>query len=361
MRHVPHRSRQDASSGSGPSGRQQVPRDPLPRHVARHRQDSARGGRPGAVFGIAKCDVYRIAPATLRQASYGTIKIGTYQSLKRLLAERPQDETLATNVLCGVLAGVVSSSIANPTDVLKIRMQAQGRVIRGSMMGNFISIYQQEGTRGLWKVQLRVRPGGGAGLQPGGRGPDADDESERSGFVPGNARLRAADVALGGSGGPLQGLLPQLAPPGPVEHHLLPHVRAAQEDQRLSERAEETKTASEATVSPVGGNPSLPWERGARVCVCVCVCARVCVGFLRPAAAKTAGDFCTYLNVIFELIQRLGFVAVRVRPGCFWHEALREASARRVTSSAFKLPDGECRTSRRAADNHRSRSVSRRE
>ncbi|XP_061654113.1 kidney mitochondrial carrier protein 1-like isoform X4 [Phyllopteryx taeniolatus] len=92
-----------------------------------------------------------IAPATLRQASYGTIKIGTYQSLKRLLAERPQDETLATNVLCGVLAGVVSSSIANPTDVLKIRMQAQGRVIRGSMMGNFISIYQQEGTRGLWK------------------------------------------------------------------------------------------------------------------------------------------------------------------------------------------------------------------
>ncbi|XP_061551022.1 kidney mitochondrial carrier protein 1-like isoform X2 [Phycodurus eques] len=92
-----------------------------------------------------------IAPATLRQASYGTIKIGTYQSLKRLLAERPQDETLATNALCGVLAGVVSSSIANPTDVLKIRMQAQGRVIRGSMMGNFISIYQQEGTRGLWK------------------------------------------------------------------------------------------------------------------------------------------------------------------------------------------------------------------
>ncbi|XP_061654114.1 kidney mitochondrial carrier protein 1-like isoform X5 [Phyllopteryx taeniolatus] len=137
-----------------------------------------------------------IAPATLRQASYGTIKIGTYQSLKRLLAERPQDETLATNVLCGVLAGVVSSSIANPTDVLKIRMQAQGRVIRGSMMGNFISIYQQEGTRGLWKVQLRVRPGGGAGLQPGGRGPDADDESERSGFVPGNARLRAAGPSV---------------------------------------------------------------------------------------------------------------------------------------------------------------------
>ncbi|XP_067833765.1 brain mitochondrial carrier protein 1, partial [Heptranchias perlo] len=60
-----------------------------------------------------------ISPALLRQASYGTIKIGTYQSLKRLIVSRPEDETLLVNVLCGILAGVVSSSIANPTDVLK--------------------------------------------------------------------------------------------------------------------------------------------------------------------------------------------------------------------------------------------------
>ncbi|XP_043356690.1 kidney mitochondrial carrier protein 1 isoform X1 [Dermochelys coriacea] len=113
-----------------------------------------------------------IAPAMLRQASYGTIKIGTYQSLKRMFVEQPEDETLVVNVLCGILSGVISSSIANPTDVLKnenklfiashciegvvevstqIRMQAQGSVIQGGMMGNFIQIYQKEGTRGLWK------------------------------------------------------------------------------------------------------------------------------------------------------------------------------------------------------------------
>ncbi|XP_025928013.1 kidney mitochondrial carrier protein 1 isoform X1 [Apteryx rowi] len=92
-----------------------------------------------------------IAPAMLRQASYGTIKIGTYQSLKRMIVERPEDETLMINVLCGVLSGVISSSIANPTDVLKIRMQAQGSMIQGGMMGNFIQIYQKEGTKGLWK------------------------------------------------------------------------------------------------------------------------------------------------------------------------------------------------------------------
>lgn len=35
---------------------------------------------------------YRIAPAMLRQASYGTIKIGTYQSLKRTFVEHPEGE-----------------------------------------------------------------------------------------------------------------------------------------------------------------------------------------------------------------------------------------------------------------------------
>ncbi|XP_009999146.1 PREDICTED: kidney mitochondrial carrier protein 1 [Chaetura pelagica] len=92
-----------------------------------------------------------IAPALLRQASYGTIKIGTYQSLKKMLVENPEDETLMINILCGVFSGVISSSIANPTDVLKIRMQAQGSMIQGGMMGNFMQIYKKEGTKGLWK------------------------------------------------------------------------------------------------------------------------------------------------------------------------------------------------------------------
>uniref|UniRef100_G1MSJ2 Uncharacterized protein n=1 Tax=Meleagris gallopavo TaxID=9103 RepID=G1MSJ2_MELGA len=87
----------------------------------------------------------------LRQASYGTIKIGIYQSLKRLFVERLEDETLLINVICGVVSGVISSALANPTDVLKIRMQAQGSLFQGGMIGSFIDIYQQEGTRGLWR------------------------------------------------------------------------------------------------------------------------------------------------------------------------------------------------------------------
>ncbi|XP_076606593.1 brain mitochondrial carrier protein 1 isoform X1 [Chaetodon auriga] len=109
-----------------------------------------------ALFRIGKEEGIRalysgISPALLRQASYGTIKIGTYNSLKRLFVSRPEDETMVINVFCGVVSGVLSSSLANPTDVLKIRMQAQGSLLQGSMMSNFINIYQTEGTRGLWR------------------------------------------------------------------------------------------------------------------------------------------------------------------------------------------------------------------
>lgn len=38
----------------------------------------------------------------------------------------------------------------------QIRMQAQGSLLQGSMMSNFINIYQTEGTRGLWRVSAFI-------------------------------------------------------------------------------------------------------------------------------------------------------------------------------------------------------------
>ncbi|XP_065176573.1 kidney mitochondrial carrier protein 1-like [Sycon ciliatum] len=92
-----------------------------------------------------------IAPALLRQASYGTIKIGIYHSLKSRIS--PGGESLFGNVLAGMVAGTCASCIANPTDVLKVRMQAQrgGCVNSKSLMASFGEIYHQEGLRGLWR------------------------------------------------------------------------------------------------------------------------------------------------------------------------------------------------------------------
>ncbi|CAF97241.1 unnamed protein product [Tetraodon nigroviridis] len=87
-----------------------------------------------ALFRIGKEEGIRalysgISPALLRQASYGTIKIGTYNTLKRLFVSRPEDETMVINVFCGVVSGVMSSCMANPTDVLKVSPTTSGDAI----------------------------------------------------------------------------------------------------------------------------------------------------------------------------------------------------------------------------------------
>ncbi|KAJ2944424.1 hypothetical protein O0L34_g3759 [Tuta absoluta] len=94
-----------------------------------------------------------IWPAVLRQATYGTIKFGTYYSMKRWLAARRPDggsiEHLPTNTFCAAFAGGLSSAIANPTDVLKVRMQTGSE--KRNLVRCFIDIYHLEGIRGLWR------------------------------------------------------------------------------------------------------------------------------------------------------------------------------------------------------------------
>lgn len=56
------------------------------------------------------------------------------------------------NVTCAALAGAFSSAIANPTDVLKVRMQVQGKGIKRIPLYNcFYEIYRTEGFRGLYR------------------------------------------------------------------------------------------------------------------------------------------------------------------------------------------------------------------
>lgn len=53
------------------------------------------------------------------------------------------------------LAGAISSAIATPTDVLKVRMQVHGRgTDKRGLIGCFREIYQYEGISGLWRVSI---------------------------------------------------------------------------------------------------------------------------------------------------------------------------------------------------------------
>ncbi|KAI0990177.1 hypothetical protein GJ496_010636 [Pomphorhynchus laevis] len=93
-----------------------------------------------------------LSPAVLRQATYGTLKMGFYNWSKCLIIGK-KEETLFYNTICGMLAGGAAGFIANPTDLLKVRLQAArtGSGPKKSMVAYFIDIYQKEGFFGLYR------------------------------------------------------------------------------------------------------------------------------------------------------------------------------------------------------------------
>jgi len=111
-------------------------------------------GMTDAILKISKQEGFSalysgIWPAVLRQATYGTIKFGTYYTLKEYFEKGEED--VAINICCGVFAGMFSSAIANPTDVLKVRMQVLGIHNQRGLIACFQDVYRHEGVGGLWR------------------------------------------------------------------------------------------------------------------------------------------------------------------------------------------------------------------
>jgi len=110
-----------------------------------------------------------LCPALLRQAVYGTIKYGLYDTAKVLyLSVNPKSkDSNLMNIFCAVIAGSVSSAIATPTDVVKVRMQARSAHSRGSLLAVFLDIARKEGCAGLFRGMMPTaqRSGVVAGVQ----------------------------------------------------------------------------------------------------------------------------------------------------------------------------------------------------
>lgn len=102
---------------------------------------------------------HRIWPALLRQSTYGTIKFGAYYTLKKYLTQagllinkNTGYEKNWMNVILAAATGAIGSSITNPADVLKVRMQVSGEGLgKLGLFGNFKQIYMLEGIRGLYR------------------------------------------------------------------------------------------------------------------------------------------------------------------------------------------------------------------
>ncbi|XP_002966666.2 mitochondrial substrate carrier family protein ucpB isoform X1 [Selaginella moellendorffii] len=94
--------------------------------------------------------------ALLREASYSSIRMGLYEPLKRMLgADNPSHTPLWIKITAGSLAGVIGSAVANPTDVVMVRMQAptssQGGWHYKGPLHAFSSIARTEGIQGLYR------------------------------------------------------------------------------------------------------------------------------------------------------------------------------------------------------------------
>ncbi|XP_038611173.1 mitochondrial brown fat uncoupling protein 1 [Tachyglossus aculeatus] len=94
-----------------------------------------------------------------RQMSFASIRIGLYDTVKQLYANGKETAGIGSRILAGCTTGGMAVVIAQPTDVVKVRFQAQSNLhgakprYSGTLQA-YKSIAAEEGVRGLWKGTL---------------------------------------------------------------------------------------------------------------------------------------------------------------------------------------------------------------
>ncbi|KAK6179631.1 hypothetical protein SNE40_011945 [Patella caerulea] len=98
-----------------------------------------------------------LAPSMLRDGFYSGFRLGAYEPMKVLFgATDPAHTPLWKKICAGAISGAIGSSIATPTDLVKVRLQAQRNPKPGetprypTMRAAFKEILQKEGIRGLY-------------------------------------------------------------------------------------------------------------------------------------------------------------------------------------------------------------------
>ncbi|XP_057536020.1 mitochondrial uncoupling protein 2-like [Amaranthus tricolor] len=99
-----------------------------------------------------------IVPGLHRQCLYGGLRIGLYDPFKMFFIGTFLfgDFPLLQKILAALLTGAIAIIVANPTDLVKVRLQAEGKLPPGvprrylGAMDAYVSIIRQEGLLALW-------------------------------------------------------------------------------------------------------------------------------------------------------------------------------------------------------------------
>jgi len=136
---------------------------------------SGAGGSPtkyagvlGTVRGIAahegpKALYNGIVPGLQRQMAFSAIRIGAYESVKTFYKNQTKVESgvgmLMVRIAAGVTTGTLAILSAQPTDVVKVRMQAEQKAVGApsrykGVIDAYVTIAKTEGVKGLYKGTL---------------------------------------------------------------------------------------------------------------------------------------------------------------------------------------------------------------
>lgn len=93
-----------------------------------------------------------LSASLLREATYSTIRLGFYEPFKELLGAQDRKNTpFWKKFTAGLLSGSTGAIVANPYDLLKVRMQSKEGKEHLSFKTEVKSIVQKEGVIGLYK------------------------------------------------------------------------------------------------------------------------------------------------------------------------------------------------------------------
>jgi len=90
-----------------------------------------------------------------RQMSFASVRIGLYDSVKQFYTKGSDHVGIGSRLLAGCTTGAMAVAFAQPTDVVKVRFQAQasssGPSRYNGTMAAYKTIAKEEGIRGLWR------------------------------------------------------------------------------------------------------------------------------------------------------------------------------------------------------------------
>lgn len=99
-----------------------------------------------------------IIPGLHRQCLFGGLRIGLYEPVKTFYvgSDFVGDVPLSKKILAALTTGAVAITVANPTDLVKVRLQAEGKLPPGvprrysGALNAYSTIVRKEGVGALW-------------------------------------------------------------------------------------------------------------------------------------------------------------------------------------------------------------------